>query len=230
MIVRKILVVTVITTLFFISSAIASEININATSYGSAKDNTADGVFDSLTSSITAHAQVTNFLNIFTVTRGMLEFEISSLALPIDDATLDFYITGYSGPNTTVSLLGYEGNGVVELPDAYLGSAMIASFDVTSTGTFSINVTNYINNSIINDIQFIGFNLRIASEYMSSSSGYDNEINIISFNSGPFQAPVLSITTAPSATPVPVPLTAWIICSFFLGLIGVISLKPKKGN
>lgn len=222
MTIRTILTAGIILTIpILMSTATASVIKINVSDYGSARDNTADGAFDTLSSRLTAHAQVTNYLNIFTVTRGMLEFDISSITSPVDNASFDFYIIGSSGPNTSVSILGYEGDGFVELSDAYLGNKIVSQFDINSTtsSSYSVNVTDYINDSLSNNSQFTGFNLRITSEYTSSNYGYDNEIEIIGYDSGPFHAPVLDITT------VPLPASIWMFLSGIPLLLGFVKRK-----
>lgn len=192
----------------------ASLMNINAMDGGAATDRTSDGIFNSLYSRVSAHAQVTNYRNIYTVTRGMLEFDISGLVSPISEASFDFYASGYSGPNTTVNLLGYKGDGSVKLSDAYLGDTLVNSLSISSAGSFSIDVTDYINTLILRDTDYLGLNIRIGSEYTRSLYGYDNEIKIFGFgygNSAVFHAPRLSISSVPEPSAIFLMITALLV-------------------
>jgi hypothetical protein len=164
---------------------------------------------------LSAHAQKSNFLNIFTVTRGILEFDISSITGPVQNATLTFEVNSLSGPNTTVDIFGYAGNGIAELADAYLGNSVLGSIDVDNPTMYNLDVTSFINGLLTGGSQHAGFNLRMSSEYSQSGVGYDNEINIVTSSSAGYTPPLLTITS------VPLPGAVWLFATGLLALTGL---------
>ena len=200
-----------------ITTASASVVDISSSVRGSVLDETADGIFDQVSGGFNARAQQTNFLDIFRVRRGIIEFDISSITSPVDNAQFSFYITGLSGPNTAFNIFGYEGNGTLELSDAELGTTLVGTIATDLTGRFDVDVTDFINSSLLSGFQFSGFNLRITSEYTTTRVGYNNAISInTSSNSAVFIPPVLTVST------VPLPASIWLFLSgaSLLTLIG----------
>lgn len=201
--------------------AVAATISLNTTNYGSARDLNADGVFESLSPGLRAHAQVTHFLDIYRVSRGMLEYDLSLINSPVSRAVFSFDLIGGSGPNTSLNLFGYTGDGDINLSDAYLGNTALGAVDIGSTALdYSLDVTDYVNQILLSDHQFVGFNLRVSSEYTASLVGYNNEVILSTFtNSNIFDPPTLTVTT------VPLPASAWL---FISGIVAVTSFTRRK--
>jgi len=90
--------------------------------------------------------------------RGIAEFDISGLTLPVGQAVLNLTQVGSMGDGIMVDVYGYTGNGILELSDFLLGT-LITSFTVPvgAGSAINVDVTNFINATS----GFAGFNLRL---------------------------------------------------------------------
>lgn len=199
----------------FLSNAQAATItfNLDHINAGSAVDDRSDGTFDRFSTGghlISAESRVTHFMDIYYVTRGIMEFDISALAEPIISAYLVMDVAGlnYTGTQgVPVSFYGYEADGIAGLSDAYLGDTLLGSAQINSTNSWKpleINVTNYLNSIQASYNDFLGISMRTDTEYTSSQAGYRDEIDLSGTGfrdpDSPFFAPHLVITTVPIPT------------------------------
>jgi hypothetical protein len=155
----------------------------------------------------------------------MLEFDLSSLTYPVSSAVLSFNIIGGAGPDTSVNILGYKADGDITLSDSYMGNSMLGMIDIemdmsTSRINYSLDVTDYINQMLLSDSSFVGFNMRIASEYTNNVYGYNNEVIISTLtNSNIFNPPGMTISA------VPLPASLWL---FLTGVVPAIAFTRKS--
>jgi hypothetical protein len=157
--------------------------------------------------------------------RGVIEFDISSLAAPVGLATIDFTIALNSGVAPSIyELYGYEGDGDVSLTSGdFDAGTMIpgSGFTITNeaVGTvISVDVTSSINSLIGLSAVYAGFNLRHQPMTVYDEFEYLGASNWEGITS-PY--PVLEVSA------VPVPAAVWLFGTALIGLIGLGKRKSR---
>jgi hypothetical protein len=181
---------------------------IGATTFGFVQDDTNDGNPDSVNQN--------NYVNVqfggagLIQARGVIEFNISSLATPVALATLNLEVTGdqRQPPNDpiVIDIYGSTGNGVIQLAD-YTPSGSPVPFNFNAQTTVDVDVTNLVNAQI--GQQYIALLLVWAT---STSTG------TVNFNGRPVAAPTLTVDV--SAVPLPAALPLFASGTCLLGFIG----------
>ena len=95
-------------------------------------------------------------------TRGIIEFNISSLTQPVTSAQLLLNVFDATGPFPfTINVYTYAGDGAVTLSDWDAGT-LFTSFQYSGQSTVELDVTSVIQSLASSDQTFAAFNLRFA--------------------------------------------------------------------
>jgi len=167
-------------------------------------DANGDGVFDSIiTNDPTAGSDFDD-----TTSRGLIEFDLSSISGNVTSATLKLH-RGSSklGSGFNVEIHGYVGDGVLDLSDAVVDN-LIAEIQVPVgiRRDYDVDVTSFV--QALPD--YAGFMLRLTDETTESVfAAFTNEANLLVVD----------------YSPVPIPAAVWLFGSGLIGLVGVAKRK-----
>jgi hypothetical protein len=94
--------------------------------------------------------------------RGIIEFDISNLSLPLPKIELILTVFSSNGPFPfTINVFTYIGDGVLSLADFNAGS-FFTSFEYSGESTVILDVTTFIRRLVASGETFAGFNFRFA--------------------------------------------------------------------
>jgi len=197
-----------------ITSYSAHAVVIASTVYGSLVDALPqDGIADQL---VPTFIQVFNDPAAARQSRGIIEFDISSLSSPISSATLNLSQANSDLTNVqTFSVYGFTGDGSIGSSDYGLGS-FLTSFDHQNEATEIIDITTFINSQILlNDANhFAGIQITVDITPSNESVLFANRFL-------PHLNPTLSVEAATIAEPAPLALLG-------LGIAGVMFARRKR--
>ena len=221
--------------------ALAETVELAIFEDATAVDDPTDGVFDFFASAgtVTAHSQVTNFLNIFITERALFEFDLSAVPAGaiIESATLTMYATktSHGGSGADFDVHGYTGDGVVEISDADSSEGVVLSFHVDSTGFYGLDLAAAVQGYLDASASVLGLNIRAQSEG-PDPFGHDDEVGFSPSESTSvvFPPPVFLVEyTIPSVPGVPVwsrlVLAAALPCAGALRLLTCARLRRSRG-
>lgn len=154
--------------------------------------------------------------------RGIVEFNISSLTAPVSSAQI-FLTRASVGfgtfPPKTFNALGYVGNGTLELAD-YSAGTTASPFLYGGELTASVDVTTFVN-SLVGSTTFVGFTLLKDSEPAFVGARF-NQISL----GQPFAS--LEVDPAgPVPEPIPEPATLVLLGSTFAA-VGVARWRQRR--
>ena len=194
----------------FLGTAQAASVTLENVDARTALDANGDGVFDSITPSPpTAGSDFDD-----TTSRGLMEFDLSSISGNVTSAALMMYRGNYGtdGIPFDIEFHGYVGDGVLEPSDALVDNLITKiQNDTASPESFSIDVTSFI--QPLPD--YAGFMIRLTDEttrnvwqrYFSTEDGAPGNLLVVDYS------------------PIPIPPAVWLFGSGLIGLVGVARRK-----
>lgn len=129
---------------------------------GSVRDGVPFSAKDGIPDSIVEHSvvQVLNGPNF--EDRGIIEFSLSGLSQPIQNAELVLPVFGSNGPFPfTVEVFGYAGDGLLTVSDWTQGT-LLTSFSYSGEQVVTLDVTSFISSAVAAGDAFAGFNFHFA--------------------------------------------------------------------
>ena len=187
---------------FFLGTAQAASVTLAPVDARTAFDANGDGVFDSIiTNDPTAGADFAA-----TTSRGLLEFDLSSISGNVTSAELTLHRSSSKlGSGFNVEFHGYVGDGVLETSDALVDNLITnVPIDVGTPINFNIDVTSFVQSLP----DYAGFMLRLTDETTESV-----------FQA--FSSHDLGNLLVVNYSPVPIPPALYLFGSGLIGLVGV---------
>jgi hypothetical protein len=172
----------------------------------------------------TEGVQVLNSLSL--ETRGIVEYDISSVTTPVSNAFLRFYLADALGPFPIgIDVYSYMGDLAVTEPDYFAGN-LVTSFDHNNEAVIDVDLTVPVQDALANAYTVLGINLRkpqtdipiinILSLSQALSTNLLNAPAYVSFASLEQNSPIELHVTNSSAV-IPEPLTIYLLGSGILG-------------
>jgi len=158
--------------------------------------------------------------NVIFESRGVIEYDISGIGVPVTDAHLSLTVNEDLGPFPfTLQFYSFAADGAVTVTDYDTGS-LFHSISYNSSPTLTVDVTGVLQDLIAANESFAGFNLRKLEE----DQGTEGEA-FVAFKSLEFPtAARLHINEANNST-VPEPASLFLLGS---GLLGSLSFRKKR--
>ncbi|MDH5612736.1 MAG: hypothetical protein OEY66_09820 [Gammaproteobacteria bacterium] len=225
-----------ITLLVLTKSVYAVQIDLTAGVIGTAVDTEYDGVFEQLYNDITTNPYETFTIgrvvsgNFISERRSILEFNLTSIsaAANIESATLIMDWASGSNDLGVIDFHGFEGSGILDITNATNTGNIVATRIATNYHEVSVDVTDYIQGYLDNNISWAGF-LGIETVDGVNANFWSNYNDSYEQICGPYSPPscvngeIIHISSHPTLSVVyatPLPSAVLLFTSGLLGLIG----------